>query len=75
MAWNYSGKDKDPWDKEGEEPIELDKIVQNWQRKLSSIIGGGGGKSAAPGSSGGYVLIILMLIAWGLTGLYRVDEA
>lgn len=77
MAWNDSGNGKDPWDKEGGEPNDLDKIVQNWQRKLSSIIGGGGGRgsSAAPGSSGGYVLIILMLIAWGLTGLYRVDEA
>jgi len=76
MAWNDSGNGKDPWDKEGGEPNDLDKIVQNWQRKLSSIIGGGGGGSASgPGSSGSYVLIILMLIAWGLTGLYRIDEA
>jgi membrane protease subunit HflK len=75
MAWNDSDNGKDPWDKEGGEPNDLDKIVQNWQRKLSSIIGGGGRSSAAPGSSGGYVLIILMLIAWGLTGLYRIDEA
>lgn len=75
MAWNDSGNGKDPWDKEGGEPNDLDKIVQNWQRKLSSIIGGGGGSAAAPGSAGGYVLIILMLIAWGLTGLYRIDEA
>lgn len=76
MAWNDSGNGKkDPWDKEGGEPNDLDKIVQNWQRKLSSIIGGGGGGASAPGSSGSYVLIILMLIAWGLTGLYRIDEA
>ena len=75
MAWNDSGNGKDPWDKEGGKPNDLDKIVQNWQRKLSSIIGGGGGSAAGPGSSGGYVLIILMLIAWALTGLYRVDEA
>jgi len=75
MAWNDSGNGKDPWDKEGGEPNDLDKIVQNWQRKLSSIIGGGGGSASAPGSSGSYVLIILMLIAWGLTGLYRIDEA
>ena len=75
MAWNDSGNGKDPWDKEGGEPNDLDKIVQNWQRKLSSIIGGGGGSASAPGSSGSYVLIILMLIAWSLTGLYRIDEA
>jgi len=75
MAWNDSGNGKSPWDKKGGEPNDLDKIVQNWQRKLSSIIGGGGGSAAAPGSTGGYVLIVLMLIAWSLTGLYRVDEA
>jgi membrane protease subunit HflK len=77
MAWNDSGNGKGPWDKEGGEPNDLDKIVQNWQRKLSSIIGGGGGggSAAGPGSAGSYVLIILMLIAWGLTGLYRIDEA
>ncbi len=78
MAWNDSGNGKkDPWDKEGGEQNDLDKIVRNWQRKLSSIIGGGGGggSAAAPGSAGSYVLIILMLIAWGLTGLYRIDEA
>jgi membrane protease subunit HflK len=75
MAWNDSGNGKDPWDKKGGEPNDLDKIVQNWQRKLSSIIGGGGGRAASPGAPGSYVLIILMLIAWGLTGLYRIDAA
>lgn len=75
MAWNDSGNGKDPWKDEGEAPIELDKIVQNWQRKLGGILGGGGGSSSASGSSGGYVLGIMLLIAWCLTGLYRVDEA
>jgi len=75
MAWNDSDNGKGPWKEEGGELNDLDKIVQNWQRKLSSIIGGGGGKSAAPGSSGSYVLIILLLVAWGLTGFYRIDEA
>ena len=73
MAWNEPGNGKDPWKKEGEEPNDLDKIVQNWQRRLSGIIGGGGGQGA--GSSGGYILLILLLVAWALTGLYRVDEA
>jgi membrane protease subunit HflK len=73
MAWNEPGNGKDPWDKD-EQPNDLDKIVQGWQRKLSGIVGGG--RSAAPpGSSGGWVLIVLLLVAWGLTGLYRVDEA
>ena len=73
MAWNEPGNGKDPWKKGGEEPNDLDKIVQNWQRRLSGIIGGGGAQGA--GSSGGYILVVLLLVAWGLTGLYRVDEA
>ncbi len=73
MAWNEPGNGKDPWKKEGEERNDLDKIVQNWQRRLSGIVGGVGGQSA--GSSGGYILAVLLLIAWALTGLYRVDEA
>ncbi len=74
MAWNDNGNGKDPWKKEGEEPNDLDKIVQDWQRKLSGIVGGGRRKSG-PGASGGYVLSVLLLLAWALTGLYRVDEA
>ncbi len=74
MAWNDGGNGQDPWKKKGDEPIDLDKIVQNWQRKLSGIFGDGKRPSAA-GSSGGYVLAVLLIIAWALTGLYRVDEA
>jgi membrane protease subunit HflK len=74
MAWNESGNGKDPWKRDGDEPNDLDQIVQNWQRRLGSILGGGGGARSG-GGGGGYVLIILMLIAWGATGFYRVDEA
>lgn len=74
MAWNDGGNGQDPWKKRGNEPIDLDKIVQNWQRKLSGIFGGGNRPSVA-GSSGGYILAVLLLIAWALTGLYRVDQA
>jgi len=74
MAWNDGGNGQDPWKKKGNEPNDLDKIVQNWQRKLSSIFGGGPRTSAA-GSSGGYVLAVILVIAWALTGLYRVDQA
>lgn len=73
MGWNDSGNGKDPWKKEGNQPNDLDKIVQNWQRKLSGIVGGARGGS--PGSAGGLVLGFLVLVAWALTGLYRVDEA
>lgn len=79
MAWNDpdSGKDgKDPWKKGGGgEANDLDRIVQNWQRKLNSLFGGGGGGRGSGSSAGGYILAALLLIAWALTGLYRVDEA
>ena len=74
MAWNDGGNGQDPWKKKGDEPNDLDKIVQNWQRKLSGIIGGGR-RTSASGSSGAYVLAVLLVIAWALTGLYRVDQA
>jgi modulator of FtsH protease HflK len=73
MAWNDSGNGKDPWDKNEDQQIDLDKIVQGWQRKLSGMMGGGG--AAAQGSAGAYVIIILLIGAWGLTGLYTVDAA
>ena len=75
MAWNESGNGKDPWKRDGEEPIELDKIVQEWQRRFSRLFGGSGGGSGGSGGAGGFVLVILVLVAWGLTGFYRVDEA
>ncbi len=74
MAWNEPGNGKDPWDRNGGPPDDLDKIVQGWQRKFSGIFGGGG-RSRGPGSAGGYILPILFLVAWSITGLYRVDEA
>jgi membrane protease subunit HflK len=76
MAWNEPGNGKDPWSRGDKEPNDLDQIVQNWQRRLSSLLGGGGrGGGRAPGGAGGYILIGLLLIAWGATGVYRVDEA
>ena len=78
MAWNDSGNGKDPWKRDDEEPADLDQIVQNWQRKLSSITGGrGGGSGSGSGANaaGGWVLVMLLTVAWLFTGLYRVDEA
>ncbi len=74
MAWNESGNGKDPWKRDGEEPIELDKIVQDWQRRFAGLFGGRGGGGAS-GGAGGFVLLVVLLVAWGLTGFYRVDEA
>ena len=75
MAWNEPGNGKDPWDKGGAPPDDLDKIVQGWQRKLSGIFGGGRSTGRSGFGGGGYALLILLGVAWSLTGLYRVDEA
>ena len=71
MANNDSGNGHDPWKRDDGEPNDLDQIVQEWQKRFSSILGGGGGS----GRGGGGALVIMLLIAWGLTGFYRVDEA
>ncbi len=73
MAWNEDGNGKDPWRRDGEQPNDLDKIVQDWQRRLGAILGGGGGRKG--GGPGGWFVIVLLLAAWMLSGFYRVDEA
>jgi len=73
MAWNEDGNGKDPWKRDGDEPAELDQIVRDWQKRFGSILGGGSGGPG--GGAGGIALIVLLLLAWGLTGFYRVDEA
>jgi membrane protease subunit HflK len=73
MAWNESGNGKDPWKRDGEQPNDLDQIFQNLQRRLNNLLGGGGRQQ--PGGAGGFILVALLLVAWGVTGFYRVDEA
>ena len=74
MAWYDSGNGKDPWKRDDGEPNDLDQIVQNWQKRLAGILGGGG-STGSGGSGGGYILLTLLVIAWGVTGFYRIDEA
>ncbi len=80
MAWNESGNGKNPWDRgRGDGPPDLDKIVRDWQRRLSSLFGGGGRGGSGDGVRGGGPMIagllFLLLIAWGLTGFYRINDA
>ena len=85
MAWNESGNGKNPWDRDGRQdgPPDLDKVIRDWQRKLSAMLGGkkGGGDSSsgAGGSGDGKApiigLLVLLLVGWALTGLYQVDDA
>ncbi|TDJ45597.1 MAG: FtsH protease activity modulator HflK [Gammaproteobacteria bacterium] len=82
MSWNESGNGKNPWDRaRGQDgPPDLDKIIRDWQKKLSALLGGGkkgnhgdgGGENAAPLIGG---VLVLVLVGWGLTGLYQVDDA
>jgi membrane protease subunit HflK len=75
MAWNESGNGKNPWKRDDEEPNDLDQIVRNWQERFGGMFGGGGSGRGTGGAGGGYFLIVLLVIAWGVTGFYRVDEA
>ncbi len=79
MAWNESGNGKkDPWKRGENQANDLDKIVQDWQKRLGGLFGGGSGSGVGrrvPGGGGGYFIVVLALLAWGLTGFYRVDEA
>ncbi len=75
MSWNESGNGKDPWKRDDNKPTDLDQIVQNWQRRLSGLLGGGGGSRGGQGAGGGIFLLVLLVGAWLITGFYRVDEA
>jgi len=83
MAWNESGNGKNPWDRgRGDGPPDLDRIVRDWQRRLSAFLRGGRGDSRQPdggsGQSGGpaaTLLIAIAVIIWLGSGFYTVDEA
>ena len=82
MAWNESGNGKDPWGRGGGQdgPPDLDKIVRDWQRKLTAMLGGKKRSSSGGGGGGDNLtpmigLLVLLVIGWGLTGLYQVDDA
>ena len=79
MSWNESGNGKDPWKGGGNQPDDLDKIIEGWQKKINAILGGkksDGNVTKMPGgNSGTSLILIFLLVAWAFTGLYRVDQA
>lgn len=82
MAWNESGNGKNPWDRGRQEgPPDLDRIVREWQRRLAGLLSGGRGTprdtgAKAPGGGPAVMLILVVLVLiWGATGFYRVDDA
>lgn len=84
MAWNESGNNKNPWNQGGGDkgPPDLDQVVRDLQRRLSSMFGGkrgggegGGGVGASGGGIGPGLIVGAVLVVWLLTGFYRVDDA
>ena len=79
MSWNESGNGKDPWKGGGNQPDDLDKIIEGWQKKINAILGGNKGNGNVTkmprGNSGTSLILIFLLVAWAFTGLYRVDQA
>ena len=79
MSWNESGNGKDPWKGGGNQPDDLDKIIEGWQKKINAILGGkkdnGNVTKMTGGNSGTSLILIFLLVAWAFTGLYRVDQA
>ncbi len=73
MANNDSGNGQDPWKRDDDRPADIDQIVKDWQKRFGSILGGGG--AASGGAGGSIALVVMLVIAWGLTGFYRVDAA
>ncbi|MCC5861363.1 MAG: FtsH protease activity modulator HflK [Gammaproteobacteria bacterium] len=84
MSWNESGNNKNPWNQGGGDkgPPDLDQVVRDLQRRLSSVFGGkrGGGDGAGrTGGSGGGIgpglIVGAALVVWLLTGFYKVDDS
>ncbi len=78
MAWD-DGDKGNPW-RPGKDkgPADLDAVVREFQRKLSSLFGGGGGQGQGGESfsSGLIGLVVVVLLAiWAATGIYTVDAA
>jgi len=85
MAWNEPGGNgsKDPWGNKGgnkqDGPPDLDEVFKKLNEKVTSLFGGkggrsGGGSSSAGGSKGFGFIAAIILVLWGLSGIYIVDE-
>ena len=81
MAWNEPGGEKrNPWNRPQQSQNDLDDVLRNFQRRLSSLFGrggGGGGIGGGQNSPGfnrslGSVLVLIGAV-WIGSGLYRVD--
>ena len=85
MAWNEPGGsgNKDPWGNKGgnnqDGPPDLDEVFKKLNEKVTSLFGGkggrsGGGSNSAGASKGFGFIAAIVLVLWGLSGIYIVDE-
>ena len=69
MVWKEPGKDKDPWESEGRGSAELEKLMSDLQRRLTSVF-----KPRRRGPNRAVLwLIPVAVLIWLLTGCYLVD--
>src|SRR5271167_1948645 len=81
MAWNEPGGEKrNPWNRPQQSQNDLDDVLRNFQRRLSSLFGRGGGGGGigggqnSPGFNRGLGSVLVLIGAvWIGSGLYRVD--
>lgn len=72
MAWNKpGGNGKNPWNGNGQQPPDLDEMMQNFQNKFGNFFGN---KKQSSGPSIGIILSIVALI-WAAFGIYIVEPA
>ena len=89
MPWNEPGKDKDPWGpRNNDGPPDLDELLNNLKKKFNGLLGGNNRNTGRGGNNGGGTppitpgnitklisfVVIALLVVWGLTGIYIVDE-
>ena len=79
-------KDKDPWGGQSNEqgPPDLDEVIRKLREKFGALFGGrrGGGASSGGDSPGGGklgsagvgIVFLIVLLLWGATGLYTIDQ-
>ncbi len=84
MSWNEpgGGDKKDPWSGRGDKEPDLDEAIRSLQSKLEKLFGGGGSNSPNNNShspsgispKGLGILGAGVVVIWGLSGFYIVDE-
>lgn len=89
MAWNEPGggnNDQDPWSgrKKSQNPPDLDKLVKDFQKKVTGLLGGksGSGSDFNGGSNSGdasgpllIIIAVLAIVIWAAFGFFIVRPA